>query len=96
MKKITGILTFCALALSIAHAAPIDDAEQALQARDFEAAVGHLEKAEAGDYPSYLKAVALYLGEKLVHLPCLLQSSCSSRCPIARYRKICSACCHIP
>ena len=63
MKKITGLFTIWACALfTLCHAisAPLDEAEQALQARDFEAAVTHLEKAKAGDYPSYLKAVALY------------------------------------
>ena len=67
MKKITGLFTIWACALfTLCHAisAPLDEAEQALQARDFEAAVTHLEKAKAGDYPSYLKAVALYQGGK--------------------------------
>ena len=41
-------------------AAPIDDAEQAMQARDFETALEHLEKAANKDYPNYLKGVALY------------------------------------
>lgn len=52
------------LLLSTANAAPIDDAEQALQARQFETAITHLEKAEPGDYPGYLKAVALYQSGK--------------------------------
>ena len=64
MKKITAALTFFLLSLHIAAAAPIDDAEQALQARDFETAITHLENAGTGDYPSYLKAVALFYSEK--------------------------------
>ena len=64
MKNITVFLIFCAFALNLAVAAPIDDAEQALQARDFEAAVIHLEKAKPGDYRSYLKGIALYQSKK--------------------------------
>ena len=55
---------FALLILSTAQAAPIDDAEQALQARQFEVAIALLEKSEPGDYPSYLKAVALYQSGK--------------------------------
>lgn len=63
MNKIIRF-TACLLLLEIANAAPIDDAEQALQARDFEAAIDALENAEPGDYTSYLTAVALYQSEK--------------------------------
>lgn len=64
MDKIIQLTAIYALLLSIANAAPIDDAEQALQARDFEAAITALENADPGEYPSYLKAVALYQAEK--------------------------------
>ena len=60
LKNATRLAAICALALSTAQAAPIDDAEQALQARQYETAITHLERAKPGDYPSYLKAVALY------------------------------------
>ena len=60
MKNTTRLAVICALLLSTAEAAPIDDAEQALQARQFETAITLLERSEPGDYPSYLKAVALY------------------------------------
>ncbi|MCH8147306.1 MAG: tetratricopeptide repeat protein, partial [Planctomycetes bacterium] len=61
MKNTTRLAAICALLLlSTANAAPIDDAEQALQARQFETAITDLEKSEPGDYPSYLKAVSLY------------------------------------
>lgn len=66
MKNPIRLAAFCALLLSLAtaEAAPIDDAEQALQARQFEIAITHLEKSKPGDYPSYLKAVALYQAGK--------------------------------
>ena len=66
MKNTTRLAAICALllCLSTAEAAPIDDAEQALQARQFDTAIAHLEEAEPGDYPSYLKAVALYQSGK--------------------------------
>ncbi len=65
MKNTSRLAAICAiLLLSSAQAAPIDDAEQALQARQFETAITHLEKAKTGDYSSYLKAVALYLSGK--------------------------------
>jgi hypothetical protein len=65
MKNTTRLAAICALLfLSTAQAAPIDDAEQALQARQFEAAIDHLEKSKPGDYASYLKAVALFQSGK--------------------------------
>ncbi len=64
MKNTTRLAAICALLLSTAEAAPIDDAEQALQARQFETAITHLERSKPGDYPSYLKAVALYQSGK--------------------------------
>ena len=65
MKTSIRLAAICALLiLSTAQAAPIDDAEQALQARQFEVAIALLEKSEPGDYPSYLKAVALYQSGK--------------------------------
>ena len=65
MKNTTRLAAICALLLlSTANAAPVDDAEKALQARQFEAAITHLEKSKSGDYPSYLKAVALYQSGK--------------------------------
>ena len=61
MKTTIRLAVICATFLiSTAQAALIDDAEQALQARQFETAITHLEKCEPGDYPSYLTAVALY------------------------------------
>ena len=48
------------LCVSMAQAELIDEAEQAMRARQFEAAISHLENAKADDYVSYLKAVALY------------------------------------
>lgn len=53
----------CTSMLSGAIAAT-EDAEQAMQARQFEAAITHLENAEASDYTSYLKAVALFRLDK--------------------------------
>ena len=65
MKNTTRLAAICAILLiSTAQAAPIDDAEQAMQARQFETAITHLEKSKTGDYPSYLKAVALYQSGK--------------------------------
>jgi TolA-binding protein len=58
-KRILGA-ALALFGLSPILAAPIDDAEQAMQARDFEAALAHLQKAGSTDYPSYLKGVALY------------------------------------
>ena len=54
----------CRLLLASAPAAPLDEAEQAMQARQFDTAVELLSKAGAGAYPSYLRAVALYQAEK--------------------------------
>ena len=47
-------------------AASTDEAEQAMQARQFEAAIKHLENAEPGDYTTYLNAVSLFRLEKYV------------------------------
>lgn len=67
MKTTIRLAVICAITLlSTAHSAPIDDAEQALQARQFETAIIHLEKSAPGDYPSYLKAVALFQSGKHV------------------------------
>ena len=66
MKAVIPIASACACALLLASApaAPLDEAEQAMQARQFDTAVALLSKAGAGDYPSYLKAVALYQAEE--------------------------------
>ena len=64
LKNSTRLAAICALLVSTAKAAPIDDAELALQARQFDTAITHLEKSKPGDYPSYLMAVALYQSGK--------------------------------
>jgi len=64
MKKITVLLSIFALSLSTALATPLEDAEQALQAREFEAAVTHLQNAKPSDYSRYLRAIALYQSDK--------------------------------
>ncbi len=62
IKNTRRFAVLCALLLSTstAEAGPIDDAEQALQAGQFDSAIALLEKSEPGDYPGYLMAVALY------------------------------------
>lgn len=66
LKNAPQSLAFCAILLSYSTAmsAPLDDAEQALQARQFEAALTFLEKSKPGDYPEYLKAVTQFHLEK--------------------------------
>ena len=59
MKTIRPLAVILTLFVSTAHAA-IEEAEQSLQAGQFEAAIAQLDNAKPGDYPSYLKAVALY------------------------------------
>jgi hypothetical protein len=51
MNNTIRLAAICALLLSTAKAAPIDDAEQALQARQFETAISLLEKSEPGSLP---------------------------------------------
>lgn len=60
IKKISLVAAVCLFFLPPAQAAPIEDAEQAMQARRFASVIDHLEKSEPGDYPSYLRAVAFY------------------------------------
>lgn len=65
MKTVIRLAAICVLLpLSTANAEPIDAVEQALQARQFESAITLLEKIEPGDYPSYLKAVALFQSDQ--------------------------------
>ncbi len=60
MKNAMQLFTVWTLLVSTTFAAPQQDAEQALQDRQFETAIALLDKVDPGDYPTYLKAVALY------------------------------------
>lgn len=57
------ISVLCAVFASFAEAST-EQAEQALQARQFEAAIALLENAKPGDYTSYLMAVALHQADR--------------------------------
>ncbi|MGI9242208.1 MAG: tetratricopeptide repeat protein, partial [Verrucomicrobiales bacterium] len=64
MKTAITIASGFALLISATPAAKIDDAEQAMQARDFDSAVEILGGIAADDYSTYLRAVALYQSDK--------------------------------
>ena len=64
MNDVSRIAAIFALLFATANAARIDDAEQALQARQFESAITLLQEVKDSDYANYLKAIALYQSGK--------------------------------